>query len=183
MPTEEFEFGPSSLDSQRGMLFREGDHVALPPKVAELLVALVRAEGGVLTREELLHHLWSDTVVEEGSLTSHISPFRKAVGEAPLPVSFHVLGLARHHRHPPPTCGYQNRDISGVAGKYVIAVLSDEHERSINGIHSASLRQQRPCRARCRLIDREYVHRLQKSREVCLPSPAPNLRNNNGAGA
>jgi DNA-binding winged helix-turn-helix (wHTH) protein len=41
MPSDRFEFGAYSLDSQSGMLFREGDHVALPPKAAELLVALV----------------------------------------------------------------------------------------------------------------------------------------------
>jgi TolB-like protein/cytochrome c-type biogenesis protein CcmH/NrfG len=35
----------------------------------------------VLTREELAQRLWPDTVVEEGSLTSHISLLRKALGE------------------------------------------------------------------------------------------------------
>jgi TolB-like protein/cytochrome c-type biogenesis protein CcmH/NrfG len=65
------------------MLFREGVHVALTPKVAELLVALVQAAGRVLTREELLRRLWPDTVVEEGGLTSHISLLRKALGERP----------------------------------------------------------------------------------------------------
>jgi DNA-binding winged helix-turn-helix (wHTH) protein len=79
----QYEFGAYRLEAQSGMLFREGDHVALPPKVAELLVALVQAEGRVLTREELLQRLWPDTVVEEGSLTSHISMLRKALGEGP----------------------------------------------------------------------------------------------------
>jgi TolB-like protein len=51
--------------------------------VAELLVALVQAAGRVLTREELLQRLWPDTVLEEGSLTSHISLLRKALGEGP----------------------------------------------------------------------------------------------------
>ena len=81
MVSGQFEFGAYRLDSQSGMLFRGGDHVALPPKVAELLVALVQAAGKVLTREELLQRLWPDTVVEEGSLTSHISVLRKALGE------------------------------------------------------------------------------------------------------
>jgi hypothetical protein len=48
--------------------------------------------------------------------------------------------LARHHSHPPPTPGYQDGDIGRVAGKYVIVVLSDEYERSINRIYSTSLR-------------------------------------------
>jgi DNA-binding winged helix-turn-helix (wHTH) protein len=83
MDSGQFEFGAYRLDVHSRMLFREGVHVALPPKVAELLVALVQAAGRVLTREELLLRLWPDTVVEEGSLTSHISLLRKALGERP----------------------------------------------------------------------------------------------------
>jgi len=88
MPPDQFEFGVYRLDSKSAMLFREGEHVALPPKVAELLVTLVQAEGKVLSREELLHRLWPDTIVEEGSLTSHISLLRKALGEDPKTQDF-----------------------------------------------------------------------------------------------
>jgi TolB-like protein/DNA-binding winged helix-turn-helix (wHTH) protein len=83
MDSGQYEFGAYRLDAQGRMLFKEGNHVALPPKVAELLVALVQAAGRVLTREQLLRSLWPDTVVEEGSLTSHISMLRKALGEGP----------------------------------------------------------------------------------------------------
>src|SRR5271169_6088091 len=83
MVSGQYVFGVYRLDAQSQMLFREGDHVALPPKVTELLIALVQAAGKVLTREELVQRLWPDTVVEEGSLTSHISLLRKALGEDP----------------------------------------------------------------------------------------------------
>jgi TolB-like protein/tetratricopeptide (TPR) repeat protein len=83
MVSDHYEFGAYRLDAQSRMLFRDGDHVTLPPKVTELLVALVQAAGRVLTRKELLQRLWPDTVVEEGSLTSHISLLRKALGEDP----------------------------------------------------------------------------------------------------
>jgi TolB-like protein/Tfp pilus assembly protein PilF len=88
MDSGQFEFGSYRLDAQSQMLFREGGHVALPPKAAELLVALIQAEGRVLTREELLRRLWPDTVVEEGSLTSQISLLRKALGEGPKAQDF-----------------------------------------------------------------------------------------------
>jgi len=88
MVSGQYEFGAYRLDAQSRMLFREGDHVALPPKVAELLVALVQAAGRALTREELLLRLWPDTVVEEGSLTSHISMLRKALSEGPNGLDF-----------------------------------------------------------------------------------------------
>ncbi len=88
MSTGEFEFGAFRLDARSGMLFRAGGHVVMPPKVTELLVALVQAEGRVLTREELLQQLWPDTVVEQGSLTSHISLLRKTLGESPKAQNF-----------------------------------------------------------------------------------------------
>src|SRR5712675_2430473 len=84
----QYEFGAYRLEAQSRTLFRGGDHVVLPPKVTELLVALVEAAGRVLTREELLQRLWPDTVVEEGSLTSHISLLRKALGEDPKAQGF-----------------------------------------------------------------------------------------------
>src|SRR6204780_2048102 len=83
MNSSQYEFGVYRLDAQSRLLFKKGDHVALPPKVVELLVALVQAEGRALTREQLLQRLWPDTVVEEGSLTSQISMLRKALGEGP----------------------------------------------------------------------------------------------------
>jgi TolB-like protein/Tfp pilus assembly protein PilF len=88
MVSGQFEFGAYRLDIQSGMLFREGAHVALPPKVAELLLALVQAGGQVLSREELLQRLWPDTIVEEGSLTSHISLLRKTLGEGAMSQDF-----------------------------------------------------------------------------------------------
>jgi TolB-like protein/Tfp pilus assembly protein PilF len=82
-PGSQYEFGSYRLDVPSGTLFREGNRVALPPKTAELLVALVKAAGSVLTREQLLQHVWPGIVIEEGSLSSHISMLRKALGTAP----------------------------------------------------------------------------------------------------
>ncbi len=79
----QYEFGSYRLDVPGGTLFREGNRVALPPKAAELLVSLVEAGGSVLTREQLLLQVWPGTVIEEGSLSSHISVLRKALGTAP----------------------------------------------------------------------------------------------------
>ena len=53
-----YAFGPYRLDLDGPILLRAGKRVILPPKVAELLVALVEAEGGVVTKEQLLQRLW-----------------------------------------------------------------------------------------------------------------------------
>src|ERR1700721_945800 len=79
----QYEFGSYCLDVPGGTLFREGKRVPLSPKAAELLVALVEAEGSVLTREQLLLQVWPGIVIEEVSLSSHISMLRKSLGTDP----------------------------------------------------------------------------------------------------
>jgi TolB-like protein/Flp pilus assembly protein TadD len=76
-----YEFGPFRLDATRLVLFRDGKRVPLPPKAAELLAVLVEAQGNPVGKEEVFQRVWADTVVEEGSLTSHVSVLRKALGQ------------------------------------------------------------------------------------------------------
>ena len=88
MVSGQYEFGAYCLDAQSQMLFREGDHVALPPKVTESPGRPGAGRGQGAHREELLQRLWPDTVVEEGSLTSQISLLRKALGADPKAQDF-----------------------------------------------------------------------------------------------
>jgi TolB-like protein/Tfp pilus assembly protein PilF len=76
-----YEFGRFRLDAGVRLLFRDRERLALTPKAVELLIALVEARETPLTREDLLHKIWADAVVEEGTLTSHISLLRKALGD------------------------------------------------------------------------------------------------------
>jgi TolB-like protein/tetratricopeptide (TPR) repeat protein len=101
-PGDQYEFGAYRLNEQGRMLFRRGERVALPPKVADLLLALVQAAGGVLTREQLLQQLWPNTVVEEGTLTSHISVLRKALAEGTSGQEFIETLPKRGYRFVPP---------------------------------------------------------------------------------
>ena len=105
----QYEFGSYRLDAQSGMLFREGERVALSPKVAELLVALVEAEGSVLTREQLLQQVWPDTVIEEGGLSSHISMLRKALRMGPNGQDFIETLPKRGYRFAAPLSGLDSR--------------------------------------------------------------------------
>ena len=80
-PARHYEFGRFRLDAVGGMLFRDGERLALRPKVVEILTVLVESQGNTVTKEELLQKVWADAIVEEGTLTSHISVLRKALGE------------------------------------------------------------------------------------------------------
>jgi TolB-like protein/DNA-binding winged helix-turn-helix (wHTH) protein/Tfp pilus assembly protein PilF len=81
MPKTTYTFGPFSIDSDSRLLFRDAERVPLPPKAADVLVALVEREGQLVTKDELLKDVWPDTFVEEGNLARHIFLLRKTLGE------------------------------------------------------------------------------------------------------
>ena len=77
-----YEFGDFRLDAEGHLLSRNGKPVPLTPKAVDLLVALVEAAGSPVSKEDLLQKVWADATVEEGSLTSHVSLLRKALGDS-----------------------------------------------------------------------------------------------------
>ncbi|HEX6279220.1 MAG TPA: winged helix-turn-helix domain-containing protein [Pyrinomonadaceae bacterium] len=77
------EFGPFRLDTDRRLLFRDGEAVPLTHKAFETLALLVENRGRVVEKDELLSEIWPDTFVEEGSLARNVSVLRKALGEGP----------------------------------------------------------------------------------------------------
>jgi TolB-like protein/Tfp pilus assembly protein PilF len=76
-----YEFRQYRLDARGRVLYRNGQRVVLAPKAVDLLIALVEAQGEPVGKRELLQRVWPGTVVEEGSLTSHISMLRRVLGE------------------------------------------------------------------------------------------------------
>jgi DNA-binding winged helix-turn-helix (wHTH) protein/Flp pilus assembly protein TadD len=93
-----YEFGPFSVDAGKRLLRRNGEPVPLAPKVLETLLALIENRERVLSKDELLKHVWGDTIVEEGGLTRNISVLRKALGEKPEDHQYIVTVPARGYR-------------------------------------------------------------------------------------
>src|SRR5690348_6238924 len=76
-----YAFGPFRLDVTERRLLRDGTEIALTRKTFDLLLALVEGAGRLQTREALIQALWPDTIVEEHSLTWHLSALRRALGD------------------------------------------------------------------------------------------------------
>lgn len=74
-----YEFGEFTVDVTERRLMRAGVPVPLAPKAQDMLVALVRRAGMLVSKRELLDAVWPDTAVEEGILAVHISALRKAL--------------------------------------------------------------------------------------------------------
>ncbi len=75
-----YEFGEFRLDSVERTLTRNGVVVPLAPKVFDTLEILVKRNGSVISKKELMETLWPDAFVEESNLSQNIYTIRKALG-------------------------------------------------------------------------------------------------------
>jgi DNA-binding winged helix-turn-helix (wHTH) protein len=70
----------------------DGEHIALPPKVYELLLLLLSQPQRVHTREALFEKLWPQSVLLDANLTTAVSQLRKALTD---PLREHLRTLPR----------------------------------------------------------------------------------------
>lgn len=77
-----YEFDKFRVDAAKRLLLQEdGEVVPLMPKAFDTLLYLVRHNGKVIEKDELLREIWTDTIVEENNLTQNISILRRVLGE------------------------------------------------------------------------------------------------------
>ena len=79
-----YEFENFRLDAENQSLWCEGKLVSIPPKVLETLILLIKRNGEIVSRDELLEKVWKETFVEEGNINYTISQLRKILGEKNL---------------------------------------------------------------------------------------------------
>src|SRR6202522_3595236 len=99
-----FWFGEFQIDVLPRTLRRKKEIVTLNRRAFDVLLYLVQNPGKVVSRDELLKNVWSDTFVDENSLAQSISVLRRALEEKPGDNNFIVTLPGR---------GYQF--VSGVA--------------------------------------------------------------------
>src|SRR5688572_4334093 len=96
---EVYEFGAYVLDVGERRLWNAGQIVSLAPKAHDVLVALVRRAGTLVTKSELLDLVWGNVAVEEGALSVYISALRKSLGDSrEIGTSYGVARVQRRGR-------------------------------------------------------------------------------------
>src|SRR5215467_3960475 len=78
-----YHFGPFRFDTTRQHLYKDGQPVELPRRLARALQLLLENHGRDLDRTYLVEQLWPKTVVEENNLAVVISMLRKVLGDDP----------------------------------------------------------------------------------------------------
>jgi DNA-binding winged helix-turn-helix (wHTH) protein len=125
--SRQYEFGQYRLDTEARLLFRKGERVVLTPKAVDLLIALVAAEGRPIGKQDLLQKVWPDAVVEEGSLTSHISLLRKTLGQGHDEPQFIETIPKRGYRFVCPLIQIPGSTADAGAGRMMLVVLPFEN--------------------------------------------------------
>lgn len=74
-------FGPFTLAAKERLLLRQGAPVDLGTRAFDMLAMLAGRPNQVVSKKELLDHVWPDVTVEEGSLRFHMANLRKALGD------------------------------------------------------------------------------------------------------
>ncbi|HWW55613.1 MAG TPA: winged helix-turn-helix domain-containing protein [Sphingopyxis sp.] len=78
---DQLAFGPFRLWPDERLLTRDGKPVPIGGRSFDLLVALIERPGAVLSKRDLLKRVWSDVVVEDGSLRFHMAGLRKLLAD------------------------------------------------------------------------------------------------------
>jgi predicted ATPase/DNA-binding winged helix-turn-helix (wHTH) protein len=82
-PTKElkYRFGEFTLDPGRGTVLNAAGVVKLRPKVYDALLYVLENRGKLISKDELIHALWSDAFVTEDSLVQVMVELRRALDD------------------------------------------------------------------------------------------------------
>ena len=78
-----FSFDRFKLDVEKLMLYRDEIEISLSPKVVKTLAVLIENRGEIISKDELIEEVWSDSIVEESNLSQNLYILRKALGSKP----------------------------------------------------------------------------------------------------
>ena len=121
MVPEVYEFGEFTLNVSERRLSRGSQVVPLEPKAHDVLVALLRAGGHLVTKRELLELVWPASFVEEGILAVYISALRRALGQTGRQCIETVPRAG--YRFAAPTRRLDEDDAPSVMKRWSVAVL------------------------------------------------------------
>jgi DNA-binding winged helix-turn-helix (wHTH) protein/Tol biopolymer transport system component len=77
-----YQFGDFRLDTGERVLLRDGEFVAITPKVFDTLCVLIENAGRIVEKDELIERIWHERFVQENNLTFNIKMLRKALGDS-----------------------------------------------------------------------------------------------------
>jgi hypothetical protein len=78
------EFGRFRILPHRREILADGRPIELGGRAYDVLMALIEANGAVVTKDELINRVWPGRIIEEGNLRAQIRALRIALGDPDL---------------------------------------------------------------------------------------------------
>ena len=75
------QFANIQIDSARRELRRDGELVPVEPQVFDLLLYLIGNRDRVVTRDDLIEHVWNGRIVSESTLATRLNSARRVIGD------------------------------------------------------------------------------------------------------
>src|SRR5688500_14206863 len=77
-----YKFRNCLLNTVERAVIRERQYLELTTRTFDLLQFLIENAGNIVTKDEILGHVWNGNFVEESNLPVHVSKLRKLLGES-----------------------------------------------------------------------------------------------------
>jgi DNA-binding winged helix-turn-helix (wHTH) protein/TolB-like protein len=133
-----FRFDPFVLDESDRRLLKDGQPVAIEPKVFETLIVLLENGGRLVSKDEILSRVWPDSFVEEASLPRNIHELRKALGDNPSNPRYIETVPKRGYRFRAEVIEVTDKDAPLVVEKWTSAEIVTEEVEEITGASDLS---------------------------------------------
>jgi Transcriptional regulatory protein, C terminal len=132
-----YEAGGWEIDAGRRELRLHGALVPVGFRAFEVLEALVKSAGELVTKDDLMGRVWPGAIVEENTLVVHVHAIRKALGPDPWPSAGVMRGGPGNDRSAPHTRDEPSHALGGhwisrihsCKGPFVVVALDRNHHQ------------------------------------------------------
>ena len=76
-----YRFGDHELDTKSFRLSAGDDEIPVEPQVFSLVQFLIENRDRVVSKDEIIEHVWDGRIVSDGTLNSRINSARRALGD------------------------------------------------------------------------------------------------------
>src|SRR3984957_1084989 len=78
---DDIKFGPFRLSPRERLLTKDGAPINIGGRAFDILIALIKRPGEIISKQDLLAQVWPDVTVDDGSLRFNIGALRKMLGD------------------------------------------------------------------------------------------------------
>jgi predicted ATPase/DNA-binding winged helix-turn-helix (wHTH) protein len=115
------EVGNIQIDLDGRTVRRRGETIPVGSRAFDILAALARANGRLVSKDQLMREVWPHTFVEENNIQVHLSCLRKLLGDergliVTVPGRGYQLSRRRHEPQGERTGGRRNEAVGRMAG-------------------------------------------------------------------